>query len=197
VVRSVLFYGVMTIGAAFLAAFARLPSLFTAPEGDRGVASLALAVLLSALVVLGGRRLEGQVWYARMGDVLRPVVRLLVGPRAGPPELFLLAASSGIGEEALFRGALQPWLIRIFERYVVSSEALALAMGISAATLLFTALHPPLHKDLRPWTIFALVIGFALGGLAAWSGSLAAPVLAHFLMNFFNLRRLLEDPSRC
>jgi membrane protease YdiL (CAAX protease family) len=132
-----------------------------------------------------------------MGDVLRPVVRLLVGPGAGLPELFLLAAASGIGEEALFRGALQPWLVRSFERYVVSSEPLSVTLGISAATLLFTALHPPLHRDLRPWTIFALVIGFALGGLAAWSGSLAAPIAAHFLMNFFNLRRLLEDPSRC
>jgi membrane protease YdiL (CAAX protease family) len=38
--------------------------------------------------------------------------------------------------------------------------------------------------------VFALVIGGALGALAAWSGSLAAPVLAHFLVNSINLWRL-------
>jgi len=198
VVGSVLLYGAMTIAAAFLAALARLPSIFSPPEdGFRGVGSIALALLLTAFVVLGGRWLERYAWYARMAEVLRPVVRLLLGPGAGLPETFLIALASAIGEESLFRGALQPLLVRLAEHYVVADEAIALALGITVATLLFTSLHPPLHRDLRPWTIFALVIGFAFAGLAAWSGSLAAPVLAHLLMNFFNLRRLLEDPRRC
>ena len=42
----------------------------------------------------------------------------------------------------------------------------------------------------RPWTIFALVLGFALGGLLLLTGSLLAPILAHFTINYFNLHQI-------
>jgi membrane protease YdiL (CAAX protease family) len=53
-------------------------------------------------------------------------------------------------------------------------------------------------RDLRPATVFAFLVGLALGALAAWSGSILAPVIAHFLINFLNIRWLTrpeEAPS--
>ena len=57
---------------------------------------------------------------------------------------------------------------------------------------MFGLLHFPVVKELVPWTLFAVIAGFAFGALAAWSGSLLAPVLSHLLINWLNLKRLTE-----
>lgn len=179
----------MTLAGTLLAATAGLPSLFTAPAEGRGLPSVGLAVALVALVVGGGWLLERLPWYARMASVLGRVVPLLLGPGAGIAGVALLALESSLGEEALFRGFAQPWAIRLLHERA-HLDGPATLVGIGLATTLFTCLHPPIHRDLWPWTVFAFAIGLAFGGLAAWSGSLAAPVLAHFLINFINLLRL-------
>jgi membrane protease YdiL (CAAX protease family) len=201
-VRSVLIYGATTLLSALFVARAGLPSLFSAPFTlERGIISILIAAALAALVVLGGRKLERYDWYRRMADAIRPVARLLLGPKAGMPETFLLALASSIGEETLFRGAVQPGLVLLTARILPPYPALAAA--ILGTSLTFTLFHPPIFKELRPWTVFAFVFGLALGALAAWSGSLAGPLLAHFLVNFFNLGRLLAHapvappPQRC
>jgi membrane protease YdiL (CAAX protease family) len=72
----------------------------------------------------------------------------------------------------------------------------AILLAIFTTAFSFMLLHPPWKRELRPWTFFALLMGVLWGIIAAWSGSLAAPVLSHFLVNFFNLRRLLAwQPS--
>jgi uncharacterized protein len=190
-VPSLLAYGAVTLVAAFIASFAGLPSLFAPPIEDRGVISVIAGALLASVVVVGGRRLERYEWYARMGEVLRDPVKLLLGPRAGAPEAFLVALSSALGEETFFRGAIQPGLARLLERHAHLEPRAAIAAAIAATALSFTLLHPPWKRELRPWTLFALAMGLLWGVLAAWSGSLAGPVLSHFLVNFFNLRRLL------
>jgi membrane protease YdiL (CAAX protease family) len=86
-------------------------------------------------------------------------------------DLFLLAATSSLAEEAFFRGLLQPWL------------------GLHLASLLFAACHPPLSRRLLLWTPFALAMGYLLGWLFEVSGGLLiAPTLAHFTVNLLNLR---------
>lgn len=84
-------------------------------------------------------------------------------------EVAVLALTSSVAEEALFRGVLQPWL------------------GLTYATILFAAVHVPMSKKLLAWPIFALVIGFVLGGLAQVSGSLIPPIVTHFTINGLNL----------
>jgi membrane protease YdiL (CAAX protease family) len=195
-VRNLAFYGGMILAGAAAAAVARLPSLFSAPIEGRGLISLGLALALVALVVIGGLALERFDWYARMAEFLGKVVPLLLGPGVGLAGVLLLALESSLGEEALFRGFVQPWLVRLLAERAHLAAEVALPLGVGLATLLFSAVHPPLHPDLRPWTLFALVIGFAFGALAAWSGSLAAPVLAHFLINFLNLLRLSRRGSQ-
>lgn len=195
---SVLVYGAATLAAAFIAAFAGLPSLFSAPLPDRGVISVLAGLFMAAVVVLGGRRLERYRWYARMGEVLRDPVKQLLGPRAGVPEALIVALSSAIGEETFFRGMCQPGLSRLLQQRALHLEpGLAILVAVLATSISFTLLHPPWKRELRPWTFFAFVMGVAWGLLAAWSGSLAGPVLSHFLVNFFNLRRLLVwDPGQ-
>jgi hypothetical protein len=87
-------------------------------------------------------------------------------------ECVLLAIVSGVAEEALFRGAIQPHV------------------GLLGASLLFGLAHFAPRRDLLPWTGFALLMGLAFGGLFEWTGNLVAPVMAHAGVNAVNLRLL-------
>jgi uncharacterized protein len=84
-------------------------------------------------------------------------------------DVFILAVASSLGEELLFRGALQPW------------------WGLVPSAILFALLHIGPGARFLPWTISALVVGLAFGGLTAWLGDLGAPIAAHFVINFMNL----------
>lgn len=95
----------------------------------------------------------------------------VVGPVSGWTTLWL-AAASALGEELLFRGALQP------------------SLGLVATSLLFAAVHVPLERDLALWPTFALGAGLLLGGMAEATGALLAPVVCHFSINLWNLRHL-------
>ena len=80
-------------------------------------------------------------------------------------DLVLLAALSGVGEEAPFRGALQP------------------EIGLVASSLLFGALHVGPDRRYVLWTLWAVGAGFLFGALYAWTGGILAPVIAHALHN--------------
>ena len=89
-----------------------------------------------------------------------------------PGRTVALAALSGFSEELFFRGAVQgQW-------------------GLLPASLLFGVLHTGPGAPFRLWTVFATLAGFALGGLAQWRGNLLASIVAHFVLNAVNLRRL-------
>ena len=102
------------------------------------------------------------------GQALARELSRLVGPLSAG-RACLLAAASGLGEELLFRGALQP------------------RVGWLAATLLFAAAHFVPTRELRSWAAFALVAGGLFGALFALGGDLLAPVIAHALVNGLNL----------
>ena len=114
-----------------------------------------------------------RVWTLRTdaGGALADELARLLGPiSVGRAWLFALA--SGLAEEALFRGALQP------------------RVGFLAATLVFAAAHFVPAARLWGWAVFALVAGALFGGLFAATGDLLAPFLAHTLVNGLNLRWL-------
>jgi hypothetical protein len=94
-------------------------------------------------------------------------------------DFLLLALFSGIGEEFFFRGAMQP------------------AFGYVITSLLFGSIHFIPNKVFFPWTIFAVIMGFTLGWLYIYSNNLLFPVIAHFMINYFNLsgicRRQIQD----
>jgi membrane protease YdiL (CAAX protease family) len=103
-----------------------------------------------------------------------------LGPLSGS-EAFALALLSGFAEELFFRGAVQG------------------TVGLVAATILFGLLHSGPGREMRLWTLFAILAGGVLGLLMQWRGNLLGPVAGHFLVNAVNLRRLAgraEDSAK-
>jgi hypothetical protein len=95
--------------------------------------------------------------------------------RLGPlpeSESLVLALASSTGEELFFRGALVP------------------AMGLVGSSACFAILHIGPGLRFLPWTLSALVAGLLFGQLFLWSGDLTGPVVAHFVVNWLNLRHI-------
>lgn len=89
---------------------------------------------------------------------------LLLRFKVSLPQILLLSLCAGIGEELLFRGAIQPWL------------------GIWLTALLFIALHGylnPKNKPLFIYGIVLLVVSAGFGYLLPKYGIYAA-MSAHF-----------------
>jgi membrane protease YdiL (CAAX protease family) len=84
-------------------------------------------------------------------------------------DAFVLAAVSAVCEEILFRGILQSHL------------------GLVWSSLIFGFVHLPRNRVFLLWTLEATLLGFCLGFLFLLTGTLAAPIAAHFTINFGNL----------
>ena len=87
-------------------------------------------------------------------------------------EIVVLAAASSVGEEMFFRGALLP------------------VVGVLASSAMFALLHIGPKARHLPWTVSSFGAGLLFGGMFVWTGDLTGPVLAHFLINFLNLRHV-------
>jgi len=85
---------------------------------------------------------------------------------------FVVALTSGFAEELVFRAALQP------------------EIGIFFTTLIFSLLHLPFNRDLRPWPVFAFLVGLLLGFCYKHTGAMLAPFTTHFLINLINLFKI-------
>lgn len=85
-----------------------------------------------------------------------------------------LAVMSSLSEEIVFRGWLQD------------------LTGLAWASLIFGLLHIPPKRSHWPWTVSATVMGFTFGALYVWRGSITAPFIAHFTINYFNLHALAK-----
>ncbi len=158
-----LFYGTFILIAAAIGAIS-----------GRNV--FALGAPLASGLALGAATALGTVALGLLLYALLPIFRklseevapLLVDGTRGR-DLVLLAALSGVGEEALFRGTLQP------------------EIGIVASSLLFGALHIGPDRRYLLWTLWAVGAGFLFGALYAWTGGILAPVVAHVLHNVATL----------
>lgn len=91
-------------------------------------------------------------------------------------DVVAVAVSSGIAEEALFRGALQPLL------------------GIWGTSILFGLLHTGM-RDLVEMGIWAALASLVMGALYAWSGTLWCPILCHATHNLL-MMLYLRGPYR-
>ena len=97
--------------------------------------------------------------------------------RLSTTDIAMLAGGSALGEELLFRGAMQP------------------ALGLGLTTVIFGLAHLPPKRSLWPWTLTATVVGLGLGVLYEATQSILAPVVAHFTVNWFNLHALVDAPE--
>ncbi len=196
---SVVIYGAATLLAAVLAAAARrrfdafFPSFFALPAPERVAPAFFGAVVLALIVVFGGRFLEGHAWYRRMAELLARMVRQLFGADAGMADFAIVACASSVGEEAFFRGFVQPALRLLAAKAGFEDPGSSTVVAVVAGAIVFASFHGLVGvKELRPWTLFALLVGLAWGALASWSGSLAPSIVSHFLSNFLNLKRLYD-----
>jgi membrane protease YdiL (CAAX protease family) len=173
---------------------------------EGGLAPLALA----AGWLLGHSPLEGFAWSLRdavlgvlavapMYLAFRAGLRWPVGPLerirrffdeelapllGGRPDsdLALISLAAGVGEELLFRGAIQGGLARWLGPWG----------GLAGASLLFGLLHP-----ITPtYVLLAGLLGAYLGAVWLATGNLLGVIVAHALYDFLVLRRLLREPPR-
>jgi membrane protease YdiL (CAAX protease family) len=116
-----------------------------------------------------------------------PIVRLvhLVNQQIRPlfegcslPELVLVSALAGAGEEALFRGVLQPTLADHVPGWL-ALIATAAAFGL-------------VHFLTREYAIVAGIVGLYLGAAVLLSGNLFVPMLAHGLYDLIALVLLVR-----
>ena len=143
---------------------------------DRLPPALLAALAFAALTVGFSRYVEDRFSWARE---LHAFFRQKLGP-LDTKEVLTLALASGLAEEMLFRGMLQP----AFCAMLGSDFA-----GWFITTTAFAILHVA-RKELWPWTLFAFVIGGLLGGLQLYSGNVLAPALLHVVVNTLNLKRI-------
>jgi uncharacterized protein len=163
---------------ALYGALALIALLVSAGRGDADIYRLAgrstttwlllsplLGLAIGLAVVLLSRLAVVQFEWAR---ALHRDFRSLLGELSGR-EIFILAVASSVGEELLFRGALQPWI------------------GIWPQAIIFALLHIGPGLRFLPWTVSAFVLGVTFGYVFEWTGDLGAPIVAHFTINYLNL----------
>jgi len=96
------------------------------------------------------------------------------------PELALIAAAAGMGEEALFRGVIQP---------VVGTMA-GIWIGVVVASVFFGLAH----LITPTYAVLAGLIGMYLGALAVFTGGIWAPVVTHAGYDFLALALWVRSP---
>lgn len=138
----------------------------------------SIAVLLGAGALAGAVMSSGG-WFIIRRPLLRPVLdryASIIGPLA--PSLWqqiMVSVCAGVGEELLFRGALQHWL------------------GIPFTALLFVALHGYLDPRDRRVMLYGLyLMAWMLGfGWFAHHYGLLAPMMAHAVFDMLIIRHLV------
>jgi membrane protease YdiL (CAAX protease family) len=141
------------------------------PTDPREAARLVLIGLVGAglLLVLS---YFFEDWFPSFRELKAFVMRFL-GPVSAPTAIYL-ALLTGVGEELLFRGTLQPFA------------------GLVVTSVLFGLLHMGKDGLVSAWSVWALVAGLLLGWMFDETGSLWPPIIAHFVVNavsIMNLRR--------
>lgn len=157
--KAALFYGALLLVAAAVGA---LTGRNVFDPG--GPLALSLSLGATSAIVTVGLGLLAYKASPLVRKLAGEIAPLVVGGARGR-DLVLLAALSGVGEEALFRGALQP------------------EIGYVAASLLFGAAHVLPDRRYLLWTAWAVGAGFLFGALYVWTGGILAPALAHALHN--------------
>ncbi|WP_265530070.1 CPBP family intramembrane glutamic endopeptidase [Sphingomicrobium marinum] len=139
-----------------------------------GVVLGIVAAIALIVAVYGTRPLLPGIW----ADLDHRAGRLFAQApfKLSWPIILMLSAVAGIGEEIVFRGALQGWLETVSPVW----------SAIIAQAIIFAALHP----ISRAYVVYVLVIGIALGTIYVLTGNLLVTIIAHFLNDVFALERL-------
>jgi len=148
----------------------------TLPAVQRG-----LVVALPMLAMLGALSLSS---WAPLIEIRRHVEQLVseLFAESSWLELALISLAAGVGEELLFRGAVQPW---------IASWTTPL-VGWAVASLLFGLAH----AMTTGYFVLATAIGGYLGWLAMGFDDLVAPIVAHAVYDFVALLYVQKTVQR-
>jgi len=138
--------------------------------GERPAVFFLLVVALTALVHAISR-----AWhhYSPRARQCAEDLRLTLG-KLSPANILWVALFSGFGEELLFRG----WILN--------------ETGLPVSSILFGLIHFPPNRNWLLWPLFAAGLGFILGALCLYSGTLLWAVLLHAAINYVNLSFILR-----
>ena len=135
-----------------------------------------LSSQLNQKVMLPDFLREIEDWLAEKNQEIQEIYSVLLDVQS-PLKLMVMivvvAILPAIGEELIFRGALQ----NIFTRWTGRPHA-----GIWIAAVLFSAIHMQVYLFLP-----RLLLGALFGYLVYWTRNLWYPIIAHFLNNAFVL----------
>lgn len=185
----IIFYGLMAILGLGLA-WAFDLSVWT--RGDDVVLWRALGIGVAIGVATVGVSQLITMW-TQWGKRLDEGLRELIGAQS-VPVCVVMALCSSVGEELLFRGFLQQVLeFHVFDSWFGPQTATILAVLVSGVGFGLMHIGPDREKFL-PWTIMAVVMGCVFGWSFVSTGSLLAPITAHFVINAINLT-LMTRPS--
>jgi membrane protease YdiL (CAAX protease family) len=176
---ALVFYGAMGCVALIWRMTASSDSIFT-PAGGAVVGGSSAWSAAAAGLVVGLAAVGISEWLTRGTKLGEQLADILGESLSGISiaDAILLAVASGIAEEMLFRGALQP------------------AVGLFWASLIFGACHFLPRREIAIWSLYAVAMGFAFGWLFDSTGHLLAPIVAHTVVNGINLPRLARrDPQ--
>ncbi|CAN5910640.1 type II CAAX endopeptidase family protein [soil metagenome] len=156
--HAALFYGALAVAAAI---WTGLRDREFAVTKSLPVSLVLGAVTAAATIGLGVLLYRMMPTMRQIADELAPT--LVDG--VDRTSLLMISIFSGIGEEMLFRGAMQP------------------EFGLVVAALVFGLVHIGPDRRYLVWTAWAVVAGFLFGFLYELSGGLLAPVIAHATHN--------------
>lgn len=163
---SFVFYSILAILGFFILYLFRGENVFALLSPKKSVVLIVGGGLAGSLAIATGF-LVAYFGIYPFRAALKPIIGFFKGLKIST--LLILSILAGIGEEILFRGAIQ----EIF--------------GFLIATLLFGLVHYMGQKVLLAYGIFALFAGFILGYLFILTDELLTPIIAHALFNIFAL----------
>ena len=174
--------GIVAFQSGVLAAALLLGQLVDSPpfEHARLTWGAAGAGVAATAPLLAGLRWALRTSYPPMRRLVRTADQLF-GPlfaHASVADLALIALLAGLGEEALFRGVLQP--------------ALAAPLGALGALATTSLLFGVAHLVTPAYGLLATVVGLYLGSLMLLGHNLVVPAVAHGLYDFIALGCLVR-----
>jgi membrane protease YdiL (CAAX protease family) len=143
-------------------------SLFLQNDRTEFMIDLGVGTALALLLVLFSLSADRNFSWAR--QLKREFQKVLTPLSSG--KILLLGLTSGLAEETFFRGALQN------------------SMGLIVASLLFGAAHVIPKRELLPWALYALLVGFIFACLVEIRHCLLPVILAHSIMNIIMIALL-------
>jgi membrane protease YdiL (CAAX protease family) len=122
--------------------------------------TLALGLGLAIVIALLSR-----AFFTRFTPQLIHELFVPIFSRVSNSNLLLISLLPGLGEEILFRGVLQA------------------EVGLIGASLIFGFLHSGFSRRLLPYGLWATLVGFLLGLLYLFTGSIWGSIATHAIVN--------------